>query len=187
MGKVTTGTLQAPVLHCSTRPMVEIANLDGDDDDDDGVIVQDVSASKPRRRRPAVPPSVKKPKKPSRGAGDEEGGKFKISWLHVAFLLLFVAPTLFAVADYFFGLTPPPGQDFTHVSDEARMYKMKIKALYEDYNPEKLKEIPRLMQKYRGRERALYRAIQKKCTLRVCVSFACSVRQFVLQVVLARY
>jgi hypothetical protein len=157
------------VLHCSTRPMVEIANLDGDDDDD-GVIVEDVSASKPRRRRPAVPPSVKKPKKPSRGAGDEEGGKFKISWLHVAFLLLFVAPTLFAVADYFFGLTPPPGQDFTHVSDEARMYKMKIKALYEDYNPEKLKEIPRLMQKYRGRERALYRAIQKKCTLRyVCV------------------
>ena len=142
--------------------MVEIANLDGDDDDD-GVIVEDVSASKPRRRRPAVPPSVKKPKKPSRGAGDEdeEGWKFKISWLHVAFLLLFVAPTLFAVADYFFGLTPPPGQDFTHVSDEARMYKMKIKALYEDYNPEKLKEIPRLMQKYRGRERALYRAIQK--------------------------
>jgi len=171
--------------------MVEIANLDGDDDDDDGVIVEDVSASKPRRRRPAVPPSVKKPKKPSRGAGDDEGGKFKISWLHVAFLLLFVAPTLFAVADYFFGLSPPPGQDFTYVSDEARMYKMKIKALYEDYNPEKLKEIPRLMQKYRGRERALYRAIQKKCTLRyvtrACVSFACSVRQFVLQVVLARY
>ena len=150
--------------------MVAITTLDGDSaSDDEDVVVHDVGAkTTTRRRRPAVPPSVRA-RAPSRGARnaatDADGtAKFKISWLHVMFLLLFVAPTLFAVVDYFFGLTPPPAKDFTHVSDEARFYKMKIKALYEDYNPDKLTEVPRLMQKYRGKERALYRAIQKKCT-----------------------
>lgn len=100
--------------------------------------------------------------RPSKGK-DEQGGFFgKISWLHLFFLLLFTLPTAFAVVDYFFNLTPPPGQAYGTLTEEGRMYRTKIKAFYSEYNPEKLKNVDALMAKYKGRERALYNTIRKK-------------------------
>lgn len=100
--------------------------------------------------------------RPSKGK-DEQGGLFsKISWLHLFFLLLFTLPTAFAVVDYFFNLTPPPGQAYGTLTEEGRMYRTKIKAFYSEYNPEKLKNVDALMAKYKGRERALYNTIRKK-------------------------
>lgn len=100
--------------------------------------------------------------RPSKGK-DEEGGFFsKISWLHLFFLLLFTLPTAFAVVDYFFNLSPPPGQAYGTLTEEGRMYRTKIKAFYSEYNPEKLKNVDALMAKYKGRERALYNTIRKK-------------------------
>jgi len=100
--------------------------------------------------------------RPPKG-NDEQGGFFsKISWLHLFFLALFTLPTAFAVVDYFFNLSPPPGQAYGTLTEEGRMYRTKIKAFYSEYNPEKLKNVDALMAKYKGRERALYNTIRKK-------------------------
>ena len=95
-------------------------------------------------------------------ANEEAGFWGRISWLHLFFLGLFVLPTAFALLDYFFAFTPPPGQGYGSLTPEARMIREKIKAFYSEYNPEKLRTVDELMIKYKGRERALYNTIKKK-------------------------
>jgi len=96
------------------------------------------------------------------GANEEVGFWGRISWLHLFFLGMFVLPTAFALLDYFFAFTPPPGQGYGSLTPEARMIREKIKAFYSEYNPEKLRTVDELMIKYKGRERALYNTIKKK-------------------------
>ena len=96
------------------------------------------------------------------GANEEVGFWGRISWLHLFFLGMFVLPTAFALLDYFFAFTPPPGQGYGSLTPEARMIREKIKAFYSEYNPKKLRTVDELMIKYKGRERALYNTIKKK-------------------------
>jgi len=96
------------------------------------------------------------------GANEEVGFWGRISWLHLFFLGMFALPTAFALLDYFFAFTPPPGQGYGSLTPEARMIREKIKAFYSEYNPEKLRTVDELMIKYKGRERALYNTIKKK-------------------------
>jgi hypothetical protein len=87
-----------------------------------------------------------------------------VSWTHVFFLFLFIAPTAFVCLDYVFNITPPPGQAYGTLSPEARMFRDKIKAFYSEYAPEKATaaNMDKLMITYKGRERALYNTIRKK-------------------------
>lgn len=136
----------------------DVTNATSDDDSDDD-----------RARASATTPPTTRGKKKGRrdahardGASEEAGFWRRISWLHLFFLGLFVLPTAFALLDYFFAFTPPPGQGYGSLTPEARMIREKIKAFYSEYNPEKLRTVDELMIKYKGRERALYNTIKKK-------------------------
>ena len=96
--------------------------------------------------------------------GAEGGFLAKISWTHIFFLFLFVAPTAFVCLDYVFNITPPPGRAYGTLTPEGRMYRDKIKAFYSEYAPEKATaaNMEKLMVAYKGRERALYNTIRKK-------------------------
>jgi len=138
-----------------------VVERDGDDDVDIDFNITDV-----RRRRTRAKDAKGRAKERARDDGAKDASaseRSAPSWLHLGFLCLFILPGVFAALDYVFKFTPERSKSYAHVSDEAKMYKMKIRALYEDYNPSKVAEIPKLMDKYRGRERALYRAIEKKC------------------------
>jgi hypothetical protein len=105
-------------------------------------------------------------KRATRASDDGAKGGFlaNVSWTHVFFLLLFVAPTAFVCLDYVFNITPPPGRAYGTLTPEGRMYRDKIKAFYSEYAPEKATaaNMEKLMVAYKGRERALYNTIRKK-------------------------
>jgi hypothetical protein len=105
-------------------------------------------------------------KRATRASDDGTKGGFlaNVSWTHVFFLLLFVAPTAFVCLDYVFNITPPPGRAYGTLTPEGRMYRDKIKAFYSEYAPEKATaaNMEKLMVAYKGRERALYNTIRKK-------------------------
>jgi len=105
-------------------------------------------------------------KRATRASDDGAKGGFlaNVSWTHVFFLLLFVAPTAFVCLDYAFNITPPPGRAYGTLTPEGRMYRDKIKAFYSEYAPEKATaaNMEKLMVAYKGRERALYNTIRKK-------------------------
>ena len=143
-------------IHGATA-VEDVTNVTSDDDSDDD-----------RARASATTTTTRGKKKGRRnarardGASEEPGFWGRISWLHLFFLGLFVLPTAFALLDYFFAFTPPPGQGYGSLTPEARMIREKIKAFYSEYNPEKLRTVDELMIKYKGRERALYNTIKKK-------------------------
>ena len=82
----------------------------------------------------------------------------KLVWgvnpLHVFFLLLFFLPTAFTVADYFFNFSKVPGGGWA--TEEALAWRR------EENNPSKVGEIPELLRKYKGKERKLWKKLQKK-------------------------
>ena len=147
-------------IHGATA-VEDVTNVTSDDDSD--------AADDDRARASATTTTTTRGKKKGRrnarardGANEEAGFWGRISWLHLFFLGLFVLPTAFALLDYFFAFTPPPGQGYGSLTPEARMIREKIKAFYSEYNPEKLRTVDELMIKYKGRERALYNTIKKK-------------------------
>ena len=147
-------------IHGATA-VEDVTNVTSDDDSD--------AADDDRARASATTTTTTRGKKKGRrnarardGASEEAGFWGRISWLHLFFLGLFVLPTAFALLDYFFAFTPPPGQGYGSLTPEARMIREKIKAFYSEYNPEKLRTVDELMIKYKGRERALYNTIKKK-------------------------
>ena len=149
-------------IHGATA-VEDVTNATSDDDSDDDRARARASAT--TTTTTTTTRGKKKGRRNARardGANEEAGFWGRISWLHLFFLGLFVLPTAFALLDYFFAFTPPPGQGYGSLTPEARMIREKIKAFYSEYNPEKLRTVDELMIKYKGRERALYNTIKKK-------------------------
>jgi len=63
---------------------------------------------------------------------------------------------------------PEEGDEFAHLESEdlphlsATEYAVLIQGVYEQYNPKKLQDMGRLLQRYRNRERELYHEVCKK-------------------------
>ena len=87
---------------------------------------------------------------------------FGVNPLHVFFLLLFFLPTAFTVADYFFNFNKVPGGGYGSLDPAQAVWRTKIRAFYEENNPSKVGEIPELLRKYKGKERKLWKKLQKK-------------------------
>ena len=88
---------------------------------------------------------------------------FGVNPLHVFFMLLFFLPTAFTLADYFFNFSKlPPGQGYGTLDPQQAVWRTKIRAFYEENNPGKINEIPDLLRKYKGKERKLWKKLQKK-------------------------
>ena len=77
-------------------------------------------------------------------------------------MLLFFLPTAFTVADYFFNFSKVPGGGYGSLDPAQAVWRTKIRAFYEENNPSKVGEIPELLRKYKGKERKLWKKLQKK-------------------------
>ena len=148
-------------IHGATA-VEDVTNATSDDDSDDDRARARASATTTTTTTTREKKKGRRNARARDGANEEAGFWGRISWLHLFFLGLFVLPTAFALLDYFFAFTPPPGQGYGSLTPEARMIREKIKAFYSEYNPEKLRTVDELMIKYKGRERALYNTIKKK-------------------------
>jgi hypothetical protein len=90
----------------------------------------------------------------------------KLLWgvnpVHVFFFVLFFLPTAFTMADYFFKFSAVPGGGYGTLDPKQAVWRTKIRACYEENNPSKVNEIPDLLRKYKGKERKLWKKLQKK-------------------------
>ena len=93
---------------------------------------------------------------------EEKGLWFGVKPLHVFFLLLFTLPTAFTVADYFFHFSKVPGGGYGSLDPAQEMWRERLRAFYGEHNPSKVSEIPALLRKYKGREKKLWRKLNKK-------------------------
>ena len=89
---------------------------------------------------------------------------FGIKPLPFFFLCLFMFVPVFTFLDKLFKFSQPSGPSaYSHIrTPKQQEWYIKIKAYYEDVNPAKLGEVPRLLAKYKGREEKLYKALRKK-------------------------
>ena len=89
---------------------------------------------------------------------------FGIKPLPFFFLCLFMFVPVFTFLDKLFKFSQPSGPNaYSHIrTPKQQEWYIKIKAYYEDVNPAKLGEVPRLLAKYKGREEKLYKALRKK-------------------------
>mmetsp|Transcript_4019 Transcript_4019/g.14300 ORF Transcript_4019/g.14300 Transcript_4019/m.14300 type:complete len:164 (-) Transcript_4019:268-759(-) len=92
---------------------------------------------------------------------DPKSGKKKrrIRWTPIALMFLLVICPMFIgfaayIADTFF---PAPTQSPEYRAARAQLYE-----IYGEHNPEKIDDIPRLLEKYKGRERALVANVRSK-------------------------
>ena len=89
---------------------------------------------------------------------------FGIKPLPFFFLCLFMFVPVFTFLDKLFKFSQPSVPNaYSHIrTPKQQEWYIKIKAYYEDVNPAKLGEVPRLLAKYKGREEKLYKALRKK-------------------------
>ena len=78
------------------------------------------------------------------------------------FLLLFTLPTILGVVDYFFPFSKVPGGGYGSLDPAQAEWRMRLRAFYSEHNPGKMDEIPNLLRKYKGKERLLWRKLNKK-------------------------
>ena len=78
------------------------------------------------------------------------------------FLILFMFVPTFTLLDKIFKFSQPT-TGYSHIRKQKQEeWYIKIRAYYADVNPEKIGEVPRLLAKYKGREKVLWRALRKK-------------------------
>ena len=87
---------------------------------------------------------------------------FGLNPLHVFFLLLFFLPTMLGVVDYFTNFSHVPGGGYGALDPAQAEWRMRLKAFYSEHNPGKMDEIPNLLKRYKGKERQLWRKLNKK-------------------------
>ena len=87
---------------------------------------------------------------------------FGINPLHLFFLLLFTLPTILGVVDYFFPFSKVPGGGYGSLDPAQAEWRMRLRAFYSEHNPGKMDEMPNLLRKYKGKERLLWRKLNKK-------------------------
>lgn len=133
----------------SSDEEVELRDEDSSDDDDDDD--ENQGAIKVGRKRVSL-------------GSKKDKLIFGIKPLPFFFLCLFMFVPVFTFLDKFFKFSQPSGPNaYSHIrTPKQQEWYMKIKAYYEDVNPAKLGEVPRLLAKYKGREEKLYKALRKK-------------------------
>ncbi|CAL6340154.1 unnamed protein product [Bathycoccus prasinos] len=134
----------------SSDEEVELRDEDSSDDDDDDDD-ENQGAIKVGRKRVSL-------------GSKKDKLIFGIKPLPFFFLCLFMFVPVFTSLDKFFKFSQPSGPNaYSHIrTPKQQEWYMKIKAYYEDVNPAKLGEVPRLLAKYKGREEKLYKALRKK-------------------------
>jgi hypothetical protein len=134
----------------SSGEEVELRDEDSSDDDDDDDD-ENQGAIKVGRKRVSL-------------GSKKDKLIFGIKPLPFFFLCLFMFVPVFTFLDKFFKFSQPSGPNaYSHIrTPKQQEWYMKIKAYYEDVNPAKLGEVPRLLAKYKGREEKLYKALRKK-------------------------
>ena len=134
----------------SSDEEVELRDEDSSDDDDDDDD-ENQGAIKVGRKRVSL-------------GSKKDKLIFGIKPLPFFFLCLFMFVPVFTFLDKFFKFSQPSGPNaYSHIrTPKQQEWYMKIKAYYEDVNPAKLGEVPRLLAKYKGREEKLYKALRKK-------------------------
>ena len=93
---------------------------------------------------------------------EEKGLWCGVKPLHLFFLLLFTLPTAFTVADYFFNFSKVEGGGYGSLDPAQAVWRERLKAFYSENNPSKIHEIPDLLRKYKGKEKKLWRKLNKK-------------------------
>jgi len=133
----------------SSDEEVELRYEDSSDDDDDDD--ENQGAIKVGRKRVSL-------------GSKKDKLVFGIKPLPFFFLCLFMFVPVFTFLDKFFKFSQLSGPNaYSHIrTPKQHEWYIKIKAYYEDVNPAKLGEVPRLLAKYKGREEKLYRALRKK-------------------------
>jgi hypothetical protein len=127
---------------------------DGDQSDDNGDVVNvDFSKTSSNIRKRGKNEDDKINQKIEKDLGikkkDADKSSGGISWLHVAILLMIIAPSLFAVIGYFIPAETP---------------RQKLTNFYAKYAPEKnnAKHINKLLNKYQGSEDKLFKKLERK-------------------------
>ena len=82
--------------------------------------------------------------------------------LHVFFFLLFTLPTAFTASDYFFNFSKVPGGGYGSLDPAQAVWRTKIRRFTRRNNRVQGWRDPELLRKYKGKERKLWKKLQKK-------------------------